>query len=101
VKHSHGEFGLAAAAGQHVLLTLPNAADGHQQTAQFMADDILEDTIPIATGPAWGHIDGPGLGVKVDEEKVRRYHEDYLARGDFQTYPAREDRRNGDKRNEP
>jgi L-alanine-DL-glutamate epimerase-like enolase superfamily enzyme len=38
-KHTHGELGLAAAAGQHLMLTLLNACDGHQQTAQFMAAD--------------------------------------------------------------
>ena len=29
-KHIHGELGTAAAAGQHVLLTLPNATDSNQ-----------------------------------------------------------------------
>jgi L-alanine-DL-glutamate epimerase-like enolase superfamily enzyme len=89
VKHSHGELGLAAAAGQHVLLALPNAADGNQQTAQFMADDILAEEIPIANGPKWGRIDSPGLGVVVDEDKVRRYHEEYLQYGEFQTYSGK------------
>ena len=35
-KHTHGELGIAAAAGQHMLLTLPNAIDGAQQTAAMM-----------------------------------------------------------------
>ena len=69
-KHTHGEFGLTAAAGQHIMLTIPNACLGHQQTAQMMEDDILTERIPIADGPRWGRIDGPGLGVEVDEDKV-------------------------------
>lgn len=32
-KHTHGELGVAAAASQHAMLTLPNAVRGHQQTA--------------------------------------------------------------------
>ena len=40
-KHTHGELGLAAAACQHVLLTLPNVVEGHQQTAHMMAGDVL------------------------------------------------------------
>ena len=36
-KHTHGELGLAAAASHHVLLTLPNIVEGHQQTAHVMA----------------------------------------------------------------
>jgi glucarate dehydratase len=88
-KHTHGELGLAAVAGQHMMLTLHNACDGHQQTAQFMADDILIDPLPIATGPQWGPIDAPGLGVEVDEAKLARYHRDYLEQGEFPPYGAR------------
>ena len=49
-KHTHGELGIAAAAGQHVLLAMPNAIDGAQQTAAIMADDVLKTALPIASG---------------------------------------------------
>jgi L-Ala-D/L-Glu epimerase len=88
-KHTHGELGLAAAAGQHLMLTLPNACDGHQQTAQLMADDILTAPLPIATGPSWGRIDAPGLGVEVDEAKLARYHQAFLDHGDYPPYGDR------------
>jgi glucarate dehydratase len=87
-KHTHGELGLAAAAGQHMLLTLPNAVDGAQQTAAIMTDDILAEPLPIATGPHWGRIERPGLGVEVDEDKVRFYHEAYRRDGQFLPYTA-------------
>ena len=51
-----------------------------------MEDDILTEPMPIADGPSWGRIDGPGLGVEVDEDKVAQYHEDYRKHGDFPTY---------------
>jgi glucarate dehydratase len=86
-KHTHGELGLTAAAGQHMMLAAPNACLGHQQTAQMMEDDILTTRIPIADGPLWGRLDGPGLGVEVDEDKVARYHADYRKHGEFPTYP--------------
>jgi glucarate dehydratase len=89
LKHTHGELGLTAAAGQHVMLAAPNAALGSQQTAQMMADDILVERIPIADGPSWGRIDKPGLGVTVDEDKVARYHEAYRKLGDFPTYAGK------------
>lgn len=89
LKHTHGELGLTAAAGQHVMLAAPNAALGSQQTAQMMADDILTERIPIIDGPSWGRIDKPGLGVTVDEDKVGRYHEDYRKLGDFPTYAGK------------
>jgi L-Ala-D/L-Glu epimerase len=87
-KHTHGEYGLAAAASQHLLLTMPNATTGHQQTAQMMRDDILEEPIPIATGPTWGKIEAPGLGVEVDVDKVKHYHEAYLKEGEYVTWGA-------------
>jgi glucarate dehydratase len=85
-KHTHGEFGITAAAGQHMMLAAPNASDGNQQTAQHMKDDILKETLPIAEGPTWGRIEGPGLGVEVDEEKLMIYHEDYRRNGMFPPY---------------
>ena len=86
IKHTHGELGLTAAAGHHVMLAAPNAALGSQQTAQIMEDDILTERIPISDSPSWGRIDRPGLGVDVDEDKLRRFHEDYKKYGEFPTY---------------
>ena len=71
------------------MLALPNACDGHQQTAQLMADDILAEPLPIATGPRWGRIEAPGLGVEVDERKLARYHRDFLDQGQFSPYGDR------------
>lgn len=83
VKHTHGELGIAAAAMQHTMLAAPGVIDGVQQTAQAMTDDVLVDTIPIKHGPKWGRIEGPGLGIVVDEEKVRHYHNHYLKVGQY------------------
>ena len=85
-KHTHGELGIAAAAGQHAVLTIPNAIDGAQQTAALMADDILTERLPIAAGPRWGANDKPGLGVEIDEAKLQHYHECYLRDGQFLPY---------------
>jgi glucarate dehydratase len=88
-KHTHGELGLTAAACQHLMLAAPNACLGHQQTAQLIEDDILTEPVPIATGPRWGRIEGAGLGVTVDEDKVRRYSESFRRHGDFPTYAGK------------
>jgi L-alanine-DL-glutamate epimerase-like enolase superfamily enzyme len=88
-KHTHGEFGIAAACGQHMMIAAPNSAGGHQQTAQMMADDVLVERIPIRDGPKWGRIEGPGLGVEVSEEKVRAFHEHFLRHGGFPPYGDR------------
>jgi glucarate dehydratase len=82
-KHTHGELGLAAAAAHHVVLTLPNGVEGHQQTAHLMEHDVLTDPLPIATGPRWGVIDGPGLGVEVDESAVAEAADRYASIGQY------------------
>ena len=82
-KHTHGELGIAAAAGQHVLLAIPNAIDGAQQTAALMADDIVATSLPIAAGPRWGPIEQPGLGVEIDEAKLAHHHQCFLRDGQF------------------
>jgi glucarate dehydratase len=85
-KHTHGEFGIAAAAAHHLLLTLPNVVDGSQQTATVMLEDLLTEELPIATAPRWGKIDRPGLGVEVDADRLRRLHELYNSKGQFLAY---------------
>jgi L-Ala-D/L-Glu epimerase len=82
-KHTHGELGITAAACQHVLLTLPNTVEGHQQTAQMMKHDVLRDEIPIARGSHWGRIDGPGLGVEVDPDAVAEAAGRYRSEGQY------------------
>jgi L-alanine-DL-glutamate epimerase-like enolase superfamily enzyme len=82
-KHTHGELGLAAAAGQHVVLTLPNAVEGHQQTAHLLEHDILTEPIPIASGPRWGAIEGAGLGVDVDGDAVAEAAARYQLEGQY------------------
>jgi len=89
LKHTHGELGLTAAAGHHVMLACPNAALGSQQTAQIMEDDILTERIPIVDKPSWGRIDKPGLGVEVDEDKLMFFHEAYRKHGEFPTYSGK------------
>jgi L-alanine-DL-glutamate epimerase-like enolase superfamily enzyme len=85
-KHTHGELGLAAAAAHHVVLTLPNGVEGHQQTAYLMEHDILTEPLPIVTGPHWGTIDGAGLGVDVDDDAIAEAAGRYRAEGQYRPW---------------
>jgi hypothetical protein len=71
------------------MLAIPNATMGHQQTAQMMEGDILVERLPIADGPRWGRIEGPGLGVGVDEARLRHYRAAYRRDGEFPPYGDR------------
>jgi L-alanine-DL-glutamate epimerase-like enolase superfamily enzyme len=82
-RHTWGETGILATACHHACLTLANVCDGNQQTAQMMAEDVIRERLPITDGPTWGLIDGPGLGVTVDEDRVARFHEAYLREGEY------------------
>ena len=85
-KHTHGELGLAAAAAHHVVLTIPNGVEGHQQTAFGMEHDILREPIPIASGPRWGAIEGAGLGVDVDDDAVAEAAARYRSEGQYRPW---------------
>jgi L-alanine-DL-glutamate epimerase-like enolase superfamily enzyme len=85
-KHTHGELGLAAAAGHHVILTLRNGVAGHQQTAYLMEHDILTEPIPISSGPRWGRIEGSGLGVDVDDDAVAEAATRYRIEGQYRPW---------------
>jgi glucarate dehydratase len=85
-KHTHGELGIAAAAMQQACLVLPNLVHGNQQVAAMMTDDVILETLPIATGPDWHASFAPGIGVTVDESKVSVYQNLYRERGQFLPY---------------
>ncbi len=66
------ESGIAAAAMLHLAAAVPALDWGVSISSQYLADDVLKKPIGFAAGhfevPA-----GPGLGIEVDEAKVRRY----------------------------
>ena len=74
---------LRRAASHHAALCVPSLADGNQQLATDLADDVLTEPLPIASGPTWDRIDKPGLGVEVDADKLGRFHEAYLRDGQY------------------
>jgi glucarate dehydratase len=90
-KHTHGEFGISAAAHHHALLALGEGAGGHQHTAAVLDDDLLEDRLPIRSAPLWGEIVRPGLGIRVDEDRLDHYHRLFLAHGQFLPWAAGSD----------
>ena len=66
------ESGIAAAAMLHLAAAVPSIEWGVSLTNQYLADDVVRTPLAIADGHADVPI-GPGLGVEVDEARVRRY----------------------------
>jgi L-alanine-DL-glutamate epimerase-like enolase superfamily enzyme/multidrug transporter EmrE-like cation transporter len=67
-----GESSIACAAATHIAAALPQIAWGLTLTNEGLAEDVTSQPVRIVRG----HVevsDRPGLGVDVDEERVRRY----------------------------
>jgi muconate cycloisomerase len=74
-----GESSIACAAAMHIAASLPQIAWGLTLTNEGLADDVTARPIRIERG----HVtisDAPGLGIEVDEERVRRYRRDLPVR---------------------
>jgi L-alanine-DL-glutamate epimerase-like enolase superfamily enzyme len=74
-----GESSIACAAAMHIAAALPQIAWGLTLTNEGLSDDVTARPIRIARG----HVtisDAPGLGIDVDEERVRRYRRDVAVR---------------------
>ena len=81
--HSSGELGIQLATMLHLGAVLPNltfAADAHYH---HLADDIIEGGLMRYENGSIRVPTGPGLGVKLNREKVREYAELYKRLGNY------------------
>jgi glucarate dehydratase len=81
--HSSGELGIQLATMLHLGAVLPNlsfAADAHYH---HLTDDIIEGGLMPYENGAIRVPDAPGLGVKLDREKLGRYHDLYRRLGNY------------------
>jgi L-alanine-DL-glutamate epimerase-like enolase superfamily enzyme len=74
-----GESSIACAAALHVAAVIPNIAWGLTLTHTSLGEDVSAQ--PLATGKGFAEsTDRPGLGVDVDEDRVRRHRVRIAAR---------------------
>ena len=81
--HSSGELGIQLATMLHMGAVVPNlgyAADAHYH---HLVDDVIEGGKLKYAGGAIPVPSGPGLGVKLDREKLREYHELFRELGGY------------------
>jgi glucarate dehydratase len=81
--HSGVEFGISQAAQLHVCAAVPNVAVSYAADTHYphLVDDVIEGgKLPIVDG-AFDVPTGPGLGVRLDPDKVAAYHEAYRTHG--------------------
>ncbi|HEV7892000.1 MAG TPA: enolase C-terminal domain-like protein [Pyrinomonadaceae bacterium] len=81
--HSSGELGIQLATMLHLGACLPNlsfAADAHYH---HLTDDVIEGGAFKYEGGAMAVPSGPGLGVRLDREKLAEYAELYKRLGGY------------------
>jgi len=81
--HSSGELGIQLATMLHLGAVLPNltfAADAHYH---HLRDDVIEGGLMRYEGGAIAIPEAPGLGVRLDREKLRQYSELYKELGNY------------------
>jgi glucarate dehydratase len=81
--HSSGELGIQLATMLHLGAVLPNlsfAADAHYH---HLTDDIIEGGLMRYESGTIRVPAGPGLGVKLNRDKLSEYHELYRRLGNY------------------
>lgn len=81
--HSSGELGIQLATMLHLGAVLPNltySADAHYHQ---LRDDVIEGGKMAYSEGAISVPSGPGLGVRLDKERVARYAELYREQGGY------------------
>ena len=81
--HSSGELGIQLATMLHLGAVIPNlsfAADAHYH---HLTGDIIEGGLMKYEGGAIRVPDGPGLGVRLNRDKLAEYHELYRRLGGY------------------
>ncbi len=81
--HSGAEFGIELAAMLHTASTIPQmtfAGDAHYH---YLTDDIIEGGLMKYENGCIRVPTGPGLGVTLDEEKMRHYEKLFEEKGDY------------------
>jgi len=81
--HSSGELGVQLATMLHLGAVIPGlafAADAHYH---HLADDVIEGGLMRYENGSIRVPEGPGLGVRLDRDKVREYNELYKELGNY------------------
>jgi L-alanine-DL-glutamate epimerase-like enolase superfamily enzyme len=74
-----GESSIACAAALHIASIIPNIAWGLTLTHTGLAEDVTAYPVPSSKGYV-DSLDRPGLGVDVDEDRIRRHRVAIVAR---------------------
>jgi len=81
--HSGAEFGIELAAMLHTASTIPTMSFAGDAHYHYLTDDIIEGGLMPYKNGCIAVPTGPGLGVKLDEDKMKYYGKYYEEKGDY------------------
>lgn len=85
-KHSFGDLGISTAAAVHVIASCPNFSKANQTHLTILTDDIIEGGLMTFNAGCLRLPEEPGLGVKLDCQRLQQYARYYEERGEFSAY---------------
>jgi glucarate dehydratase len=80
--HSGGELGISTASHLHLAAVTPQITYAIDSMYYLLADDVLAGPMLELADGCLTVPTGPGLGVEIDEEKLRHYNERYQQEGE-------------------
>lgn len=81
--HSGAEFGIELAAMLHTASTIPEMSFAGDAHYHYLTDDIIQGGLMQYEDGCLKVPTGPGLGVALDEEKMKKYERYYEKMGDY------------------
>jgi glucarate dehydratase len=81
--HSSGELGIQLATMLHMGAVIPNLSFAGDAHYHHLTDDIIEGGLMRYENGSIAVPDGPGLGVKLNRDKLRQYSELYQELGGY------------------
>jgi L-alanine-DL-glutamate epimerase-like enolase superfamily enzyme len=91
VKHSFGYLGISTAAAVHVMASCPNFTKANQTHLTLLRDDVVDGGLPTFRDGCLDLPEGPGIGVKLDPQRMAKYARYYDEQGEFPAYGAGND----------
>ncbi len=80
--HSGGELGIGTACHLQLAAATPQIRYAIDSMYDLLADDVISESMLRCEDGQLVVPEGPGLGVDLDEDKVREYHARYLEEGE-------------------
>ncbi len=91
IMHSCAELGVATAAFLHIIASTPNFVLANQCMYDWFDDDYIRGGKLLFKGGCLRVPEASGIGVELDQDKMREYHEKYKEVGTFSNFGARPD----------